>query len=177
MTCCSGDRDSELQVNRHDQTRRNCNSFLAGLKPGEPFDYYVGGIYLANKKLGFCVVPDGMMASMDTIRQGIVHNKGKHYLEFEFTPDMVLEVVSASSLEKDTVILRDLYWQAGIREYWLVDVHKERQSFDILRHTSRGYAPVRKQAGWLNSAVFGESFRLVRQHDERGHPEYTLRMR
>jgi Uma2 family endonuclease len=34
---------------------------------------------------------------------------------------MVLEVVSASSVEPDTQTLRELYWAAGIKEYWLVD--------------------------------------------------------
>src|SRR5256885_8764701 len=47
------------------------------------------------------------------------------YLELEGTPDMVLEVVSESSVQKDTKRLRQLYWQAGIREYWLVDARRE----------------------------------------------------
>jgi hypothetical protein len=27
--------------------------------------------------------------------------------------------VSPSSVQKDTVVLRELYWKAGIPEYWL----------------------------------------------------------
>jgi hypothetical protein len=38
----------------------------------------------------------------------------------------------------------------------------------------RGYTAVRKNAGWLKSAVFASSFRLSRRDDALGYPEYTL---
>ena len=91
--------------------------------------------------------------------------------------DMALEVVSDSSVLKDTVTLRDLYAQAGIPEYWLVDVRGERVVFDIFRLTAKGYVATRKQGGWLKSAVFGKSFRLLQQTDNLGKPEYTLAVR
>jgi Uma2 family endonuclease len=90
------------------------------------------------------------------------------------TPDMVLEVVSPSSVEKDTVQLRHLYWQAGIREYWLVDARGPRLVFDILSYTPKGYAATRKQAGWLKSATFQRSFKLTHRTDHLGHPDYQL---
>ena len=98
-------------------------------------------------------------------------------MEIEGTPDMVLEVVSGSSVSKDTEWLRDLYWKAGIAEYWLVDCRGERVDFDILRHTAGGYSATSKSAGWMESAVFGHSFLLTRQSDEMGQPEYTLEAR
>jgi len=52
-------------------------------------------------------------------------------LELEGTPDMVLEVVSASSVVKDTETLLQLYWQAGIPEYWLVDARGEALEFTV----------------------------------------------
>ena len=90
---------------------------------------------------------------------------------------MVLEVVSASLVEKDTETLPDLYWRAGVPEYWLVDARTDRLEFDIFRHEPAGYAAVRKQAGWLKSRVFGQSFRLARQLDDAGNPEYSLAAR
>jgi Uma2 family endonuclease len=90
---------------------------------------------------------------------------------------MVLEVVSASSEEKDTVVLRDLYWRAGVKEYWLVDPRGDDLAFDILRHGAKGYATARKQGGWLKSAVFGRSFRLTREVDRTGLPACTLAVR
>ena len=59
------------------------------------------------------------------------------YVELDGSPDMVLEVVSDSSVEKDIDVLMDLYWKAGIREYWLVDARGERIEFKILCHTAR----------------------------------------
>jgi len=124
--------------------------------------------------------PDGIFVSyesLDTGRIRLVEGVREGYVEFEGTPDMVLEVVSTSSVEKDTILQFDLYWQAGIREYWLVGARGERLEFDIWRHTPNGYVVTRKQGGWIRSAVFGKSFRLTRQSDERGDPEYTLAVR
>ena len=46
-------------------------------------------------------------------------NEGKKggYVEVEGSPDMVLEVISDSSVRKDDVLLRQGYWDAGIGEY------------------------------------------------------------
>jgi Uma2 family endonuclease len=75
------------------------------------------------------------------------------------------------------VVLRDLYWQAGIGEYWLVDARRERIQFDILKRGRSGYVATRKQSGWLKSLVFGKSFRLDSRPDKLGRPEFTLSVR
>jgi Uma2 family endonuclease len=90
---------------------------------------------------------------------------------------MVLEVVSASSVEKDRETLPDLYWRAGIPEYWVVDARGDRLEFDIFRHDSGGYTAVAKRGGWLKSWVFGRSFRLTRRFDDAGNPDYVLSVR
>ena len=95
----------------------------------------------------------------------------------EGSPDMVLEVISDSSTRKDLVVLRQAYWEAGVREYWLVDARRGPLKFDILRRTAKGYAATRKQDGWLKSAVFGKAFRLAQRRNARGHPEFTLEVR
>jgi Uma2 family endonuclease len=99
------------------------------------------------------------------------------YTEIEGVPDMVLEIVSDSSVRKDTRRLIEAYWEGGIKEYWLVDVRGERLDFNIYRHAPKGYVVTRKKDGWLKSQVFGKSFRLTRQEDEFGNPEYTLEVR
>jgi Uma2 family endonuclease len=78
---------------------------------------------------------------------------------------MVLEIVSEGSVRKDNVTLKQAYWEAGAREYWLVDARKEPLTFDVFRHTAKGYVGTRKQGGWLKSSVFGKSFRLTQQID------------
>lgn len=92
-------------------------------------------------------------------------------------PDMVLEVVSDSSERKDTEILRELYWRAGIPEYWLVDPRGEELRFDILCHRRSGYVPAPRQGSWQKSKVFDRSFRLRVEPDELGNPEFTLSVR
>ena len=99
------------------------------------------------------------------------------FLELEGSPDMTLEIISASSIKKDTETLRELYHRAGVREYWLVDARAEPIQFDILKHTPSGYVATRKQKGWVKSAVFGKSFLLTQELDARGRPKFVLSVR
>jgi Uma2 family endonuclease len=93
------------------------------------------------------------------------------------TPEMVLEVVSKHSIQKDTVVLRELYAVAGISEYWLVNPLAEELSFDILRLTTRGYVTTRKANGWIKSVVFGKSFKLEQENGIGDLPAYQLLVR
>ena len=123
--------------------------------------------------------PDGTFVSFKSLKTGRVRlvEGGEGFLELQGSPDMTLEVVSASSVRKDTVVLRRLYWLAGIPEYWLVDARGNQLSFQILRHSRTGYVPARKRPGWQKSMVFGKSFKLTSQPDELEYPEYTLLVR
>jgi Uma2 family endonuclease len=142
--------------------------------------YFPDGLLLVNVLADIAWKPDGTFISMETLRSGrvqLVAGKKQGYVELEGPPDMVLEVVSDSSVHKDTVALREAYAEVGIREYWLVDARREPLRFDILRLTPKGYVATRKQGGWLKSAVFGKSFQLTQQTDPLGYPEYTLAVR
>ena len=115
---------------------------------------------LSNQAADVSTKPDGVFvatASLQASRVRLVEGMESGYVELEGTPDMVLEVVSDSSVQKDTVLLRKAYWEAGIPEYWLVDARKEPLAFDILKHGAKGYAAARKQDGWIKSAVFGKT--------------------
>ena len=85
---------------------------------------------------------------------------------------MVLEVVSPNSVQKDTVVLPELYAAAGIAEYWLVNPVGGQLVFDVFHLTAKGYAPVKKPGGWLKSAVFGKSFRLGREETDPPQPDH-----
>lgn len=172
---------SKEQVFTHNQVKNEFAFALTGLsKAGNLGRYFPDGLLISNVDADLTSQPDGAFASKKTLRTQrfrLVEGVGEGFVEMEGTPDMVLEVVSPSSVEKDTVILVEQYWQADIPEYWLVDVRGERLDFDILRHTGKGYMPTRKQGDWVKSAVFGKSFRLTRGVDDLGNPEFTLAVR
>ena len=141
--------------------------------------YFHDRMFLSNIEVGLSTEPDGMFVSRKALQSGLVNLlEGKESLEVIGTPDMVLEVVSPTTIHKDTVVLRDQYWQAGIAEYWLVQ-QVQSNSFDlqILKHTDSGYAPIRKNRGWVKSPAFGKAFRLVLEPDELAGPTFLLEMR
>jgi Uma2 family endonuclease len=172
---------STEQFFSHNQLKNEYSFTLTGVvKAGRLGRFIPDGMLISNDEAGLTAQPDGAFASQETLRTGrlrLVEGKKEGYIELEGTPDMVLEILSDSSVRKDTVKLRELYWKAGIPEYWLVDARGEKLVFDILRRGPKGYTPVSKKGGWLKSAVFGKSFRLTRQTDELGNPEYTLEVR
>ncbi|HBI45378.1 MAG TPA: hypothetical protein DDY78_21380 [Planctomycetales bacterium] len=169
------------QIFSHLALKNAFNMVLGGLVQAEGIGLYVpDGLFLANLAADVGGNPDATFisnAALDSNRVRLIEGKKGGYVEVEGSPDMVLEVVSDSSVRKDDVVLRQAYWEGGIREYWLVDARKEPLRFDILRHTAQGYKPTRKQDGWLKSVVFGKSFRLAQRLNKRGLPEFTLETR
>lgn len=172
---------SKEQVFSHNQLKQEFNVLIGGLVKVERLGRFSpDGLFLTNDKAQLACQPDGTYVSHRTMKSGrvrLVEGEKGGYLELAGTPDMVLEVVSSSSVEKDTVTLADLYWRAGIPEYWLVEPRSARLQFDIFHHQSDGYGAVRKQGGWLKSQVFRRSFRLSRRRDDAGNPEYSLSAR
>jgi Uma2 family endonuclease len=142
--------------------------------------YFTDGLLLSNFAADISGNPDGTFVSTATLQSDRIRLiEGAHggYTELQGSPDMVLEILSDSSEQKDWEKLRQAYWEAGIREYWIVDARKQPPHFDVLRHTTRGFVASRKQRGWVKSAVFGKSFRLIQRASALGHPKYNLEVR
>jgi Putative restriction endonuclease len=138
------------------------------------------GLLLSNFAADICGNPDMTFLSNETLRSDrirLIEGVEGGYTELQGSPDMLLEVLSKGSVHKDEVVLRQAYWEAGVREYWLVDARKQPLRFDILNHTPRGFAARRKKDGWIKSDVFGKSFRLSQSTNDLGHPEYSLEVR
>jgi Uma2 family endonuclease len=169
------------QLFTHNQVKGEFAIVLGGLvKVLKTGRFFHDRTALTNPDVKLSTEPDGLFVSFQTLRDRrvrYVEGTEEDYVELEGTPDMVLEVVSPSTIQKDTVRLRDLYWRAGIPEYWLVDARPAIPRFDILRRGKRRYSSTPKEAGWLPSSVFGRSFRLTRGKDALGDPEYTLSIR
>ncbi len=128
--------------------------------------------------------PDVVYLSAETIDSGRVRlvpsagGEPDSYVELEGAPDLVVEIVSDSSVAKDTQRLPLSYWQAGVTEYWVVDVRGERLSFQIYSRGATSYGPVAADhEGFQRSAVFDRQFRLDRRRNTRGRLVFDLQSR
>jgi Uma2 family endonuclease len=150
------------------------------LMQNPPGSFVPDRMLLVNEAANLSTEPDGLFYLWTTMQSGrlrLVPGAKAGYTQLEGTPDAVLEIVSDSSMTKDSVTLRDLYWKAQIPEYWLVDARKEILQFDILRHMSEGYQPTPKEGGWVRSEVLGRSFRIERSLDPLGLAQFGVQVR
>ncbi len=136
---------------------------------------------LRNSVADLSVEPDMMFVSLEAVEMGrvvLTEGAADGYVLVDGTPEVAIEVVSDSSVTKDTVELRSAYFDAGIREYWLIDGRGDTVAFDILRRGPKKFVETKPQAGgWLKSVVFGHSFRITQAVDRLGNPQYTLEHR
>lgn len=173
--------DLSMERESHNQIKvRIAQALLNWSDHTQAGKYWGDRMLLTNLAAGLSTEPDGMFATWDTLRDGrvrVVGGRPSDGVEVFGTPDMVLEVVSRSSVRKDLKYLPKLYWAAGVREYWLIDPRGPDLRFDILRHGAGGYRKVSGQDGWRKSAVFGAAFRLIQMADALGEPAFALEMR
>lgn len=167
------------QAFTHNRVKTRISTILDGIVTAESRGYYFSdGMFLSNPEVDLSTAPDGLFVATRTLQSGqvrLLEGAEGGYVELVGAPDMVLEVVSAHSVRKDTEVLRRLYREAGILEYWLVDARGSSPRFEILRQGGRGFVSTRpRQGGWLRSQVFERSFRFVQEIDGLGHPQYRL---
>ena len=98
-------------------------------------------------------------------------------IELRGTPDWVVEIVSRSSVRKDTQLLVETYYRAGVTEYWLIDARFDPLRFAIFARGESAYEPAPDQDGWLTSSVFQRQFRFEREEDELGDWLLNLHVR
>jgi len=141
---------------------------------------FTDGFLFSNHEADISGNPDGLYLSRETIasdRIRLITGAGSGVVEVQGSPDMVLEVVSDSSVKKDNVTLLQAYWTAGVAEYWLVDARNDTLRFEIFQYGPKGYKRSPKKHGWMTSRVFGKSFQLIVEKDASGYPEYSLEVR
>jgi Uma2 family endonuclease len=168
--------EPESHISVKDEFIRTIKNLNRELKLGK---FYGDGLLVSNEEANVSNNPDASFYSRQALQSGRARlvpkaDRPNRYREMEGTPDWVLEVLSDSSVRKDTQQLREAYHRAGIPEYWLVDARGDEIHFQILYRRKSGYAAAPVKDGWQHSRVFGRSFRLVRQQDEFGLLEYTL---
>lgn len=125
--------------------------------------------------------PDILFVSRKALEDGRVRLIEKatgepgRYIEVEGAPDLIVEIVSDSSVAKDTVRLPKAYFAAGVKEFWLVDARGEELLFRIHRRGPSAFEPVDvDEEGYQRSEVFGCRYRFERTREESGRLEYDL---
>ena len=152
----------------HNRVKTAVYFTLEGLNRAEKLGFvFSDGALLTNDRADLGCEPDAMFVSAESLNTRRVTftagaTTGAVATEMVGSPDLVVEVVSRSSVEKDTVLLFDAYFMAGVLEYWLIDARDEADiRFDIYRRGTKGFTAVRRAKGWVKSDVFDRKFRLT----------------
>ena len=129
---------------------------------------------------GLSVEPDIVFVSHASLQAGRVRLVPKatgepgRYVEIEGPPDLVVEIVSDTSVEKDTVRLPRAYHAAGVREFWLCDARVRPATFLIQRWTTAGFVPVEVAEGRQWSEPLGCGYRLESRGNALGGQDFDV---
>ena len=168
---------------RHVSIKRELTFIIESIvRAGDLGEVYPDGSWLTQSQAKVSNEPDVMFAYWDTLSSGkltLIPSKKKSPdddgIELRGTPDWVCEIVSDSSVEKDTVVLREAYFRAGIPEYWLLDARGDEIDFKLLVAEAEGYGEAPATAdGWRRSPVFDREFHISRDRDRVGRFRYKL---
>jgi len=163
---------------RHNTLKAAITSALFALNDGLNIGrLYADRMLLTHSSAGLSTEPDAMFATWSTLKTNrlkLLYRQDEDYHEVSGTPDWVLEIVSKTSVRKDTQTLRRLYHKAEIPEYWLIDARGETVDFQMLTRKDSTFQPVPVHDGWRKSAVFQRDFKIERKHDPLGHWAYRL---
>lgn len=145
----------------------------------------LGNVYIDRARVSspagrLSVEPDVVVVLWDSLDLGRVREipspRTGRSIELEGAPDLVVEVVSDSSVAKDLRRLPPLYAAAGVPELWLVDARGRREiRLEIRTLGPDGYRPVEPDAeGRILSPLLGIRFRLRRLEPRPGRWSYRL---
>ncbi|MCP3960493.1 MAG: Uma2 family endonuclease [bacterium] len=114
--------------------------------------------------------PDVVVALLGSFDRGSVRHipavaKGPgRFVELEGAPDLVVEILSDSSVGKDTQRLPPLYAAAGVGELWLIDARGPELRLDVKILEGDAYRDSQPDAaGWVRSPMLAARIRLTRQ--------------
>jgi Uma2 family endonuclease len=168
--------DLSMEALFHNLIKGQIGAVLTLLVAWEKLGIYIHvGMLLKNEPAKISNEPDGAFFSTQSIAKGLATFKDSEQARIVVgTPDMILEVISKSSVAKDTIQLKKAYAKAGISEYWLVDSTIDSPELIIMRLSGGKYVTARKHDGWVKSHVFARSFRLTCKKDANGLTQFNL---
>lgn len=147
-------------------------------------DYDIGEIHADQMRVSSPAAdlssePDVLILLHETIESGGVEfvpsADGSDDVEVVGGPDVVIEFVSPNSVNKDTRHLPAAYFDAGVKEFWLIDARSE-LVFTLFRRGESGFVETPADAdGFVESAVLGHRYRLDRERGRRNEWRYELK--
>ena len=147
-------------------------------------EIFVDRARVTSRFAALSVEPDVVVVLWESLRAGRLRyvpkssNEPDRYTEIDGPPDVVVEVVSDSSVHKDTQRLPPIYARAGVPELWIAHTRDGEMRFAIHALQDSEYNPVeRDAAGWFRSARLGVFVRLQRRKTAVGTWRYTLEHR
>lgn len=130
--------------------------------------------------VGLSANPDVVLLSHEAVTVGRVtltekQNRSRDAVEIVGPPDLVVEIVSDSSVRKDTADLFAMYYAAGVREYWIVDARGSDLSFRVLIRGDGAWTDVvADEEGFRRSSVLDRRYHLDREVGPTGRWSYDL---
>jgi Uma2 family endonuclease len=167
------------QLFTHNRVKTRVASALDRLVADEDLGYFFSDrAFLSHSQAALSTEPDGFFVSYESVESGRVRwveGASEGHVEVEGSADLVIEVVSSGSVEKDTVVLPALYFASGVREYWLIDARRAPTTLGVFRRGRQAFTALRTLAGgWVKSTVLDRTFRIVQASDRLGQPAYSL---
>jgi Uma2 family endonuclease len=129
-------------------------------------DLYIDRTRLTSKSSGLSVEPDLFVVLRETLEAGrasfVPSSRGRS-ARVEGSADLVVEIVSDSSVKKDNQRLPPLYARAGVPELWIADCRWDEMRFEICSLQDSRYVLQQPDTdGWTRSPLLSRSFRLLR---------------
>ncbi len=141
---------------------------------------FMDGVLLVNEEADLSTEPDLMFCTWETLETGravvaeAAPGSGR-FVELQGSPDLVVEIVSRSSVTKDNRDLRGCYFLAGVREYWVVDARRAEVSLRVLNAGQDDYLDAAIDAdGFQRSVVLERSIKLTRVVNRAAGFDYSL---
>jgi Uma2 family endonuclease len=119
--------------------------------------------------------PDVTVVLWETLESGrvrevsTVQGEPGRFAELLGPPDLIVEVISDGSVQKDRTRLPELYGRGGVPELWLVDARGPTVDLEIHTLVAGRYRPSPPSGGWQLSPLLDRGVRLTRSavHDSR----------
>jgi Uma2 family endonuclease len=169
---------SPEEIESHNKLKTEITRVIATLvKQRRLGEFFSDRTLITNEQADLSTEPDAMFVSLASLRTGRVRKQRSAsglITSLVGTPDWVVELVSKTSITKDTRYLKQAYRAAGVSEYWLIDARKQQMRMQVFTLAKSGYQSVPVKRGRWVSPLFGDEFHLWRVKDEFGFWEYTL---